>query len=189
MDAEHSLDSSRIPHGDLRMGFLVESRVGKDGVALEKHATDGVDRGLPSGIPNLVKNLDHRAVELPQKEILAVSRQWNLRPRRRAGKFRVGGFYLLDPRCSREVKAKPQLDHRSNNGGTTDAGISAAPGFPGEFETASGVGFPEVNPGPQPVIVVATLPETAGLEEILCDVVIAAVVTEDERRRQLVHYA
>jgi hypothetical protein len=58
-------------------------------------------------------------------------------------------------------------------------------GLASELETAKRVSFPEINPGTEPVVIVAALLEGFALQYALANGLITPVVAENETRSQL----
>ena len=78
-DAEHTFDAQRIADTDLDMRLTVKSGAGVDGLALDEHPTDGVNRFLTGFLPDFMKQPYHGAIEVSPKQIRAVLRERLLR--------------------------------------------------------------------------------------------------------------
>jgi len=66
-----------------------------------------------------------------------------------------------------------------------DPGRAAFPGLAGEVETTKRIGFPEIDPGAQPIIVVIALLEGLARQNPFAYGLLASVVAENETRSEL----
>ena len=97
----------------------------------------------------------------------------------------MGGSNLLDPGSGRQVQAQAQRDDRADDEWLLD--VRAAPffGLASEVETAKWVGFPEIDSGTEPVVIVVALLEGLAFKDSFANGLIASVVAENETRSQL----
>jgi hypothetical protein len=173
-----------IANRNLDVSSLEEARPFVDRAAFEEYALHGVDRLIVSVAPDGVDHLNNRAIQLPQQAIGCVVGQFDTSSRSGFRQRAVSSADLFDSGSGREIQAQAKRYHRANDERLLDPG-RAFPGLAGEIETAKRVGFPEIDPRTQPVIVVIALLERLSRQDSFAHGLLASVVAENETRSEL----
>jgi hypothetical protein len=97
----------------------------------------------------------------------------------------VSSANLFDSGGGCEIEAQAQRYHSANDEWLLDLGRGTFPGLAGEVEAAKRIGFPEIDSGTQPVIVVIALLERLARQDSFAYGLLASVVTENETRSEL----
>lgn len=79
-------------------------------------------------------------------------------------------------RC--QIQAKTHLNDCADNEGPINAGVFSSRNFLSEFKPSLRIGFPEIDTGPQPIIVIFTRLECQAGQELLSNILIASVIAE-----------
>ena len=89
----------------------------------------------------------------------------------------------------RQIKAKSEIDDRPDNRRGCDIGTpEGVLQFNREFESTKRVGFPEIDSGTEPVVIVYTFLKRFAGDKPLGDGLVASVVSEHESCRQSVQF-
>lgn len=194
--AKNTFDASWIANANLNVGLLEETRFWVNPVTFDKYAFHGVERRQVARRLNLVKVVYYRAIQFPKQEVVAsfVGRRRNLCALTVVEKVSMHCPNRLDSHRGCEIKAKPQFDGGSDDERFFDLigkVMLASPALEesGEFKATAGIGFPEVDSGPKPIVVVLADPEFFAGNQTFSDLSVAAVISQNERAGESVHSA
>jgi hypothetical protein len=132
-----------------------------------------------------VDHLNNRTIQSPHKAAGRIPGQFDTAGRSEFCESAVRSANLFDSGGSREIEAQAERYHRANDERLLDFGRATFPGLAGEVEPAKRVGFPEINPRPQPVIIVVALFEGLAAQDSFANGLLASVVAENETRSEL----
>ena len=96
---------------------------------------------------------------------------------------------LFNARRCRQVKTKPEVDNRTDNRRGRDIrSPRSVLKFNREFQASAWIGFPEIDSGTEPVVIVRAFLKGFASEKPFGDGLVAPVVSENESRRQAVQF-
>lgn len=167
------------------MSPLVEARSLVDRLAFDEYALDRIDGRFVLVAPDDVDHLNHRAIQSPHESVGRISGQFDTASRGGLCERAISSTNLFDSSAGREIEAQAQRYHRTNDERLLDIRRATFPGFAGEVEAAKRVGFPEIDPGAKPVIIVVALFEGLAPQDSFANRLLASVVAEDETRSEL----
>jgi hypothetical protein len=189
--AEHTLDAFEISDADLNVRFFAKAGVLIDRIALLKDASDGIERGQVAGRSAAVQVIDHGAIQVAHQAIRATFVRWKS-PVLTTAKPNETFVACLEGAYShgrREIKAKPQVDYRTDNRRIID-GPLCLPGicleFIGVLDATKGVRLPKIGAGAQPVPFVGVVAKVIARDQGFGDRAIAAMIAKDEGGREFV---
>ena len=176
--AKHSFDARRVSDSDLNVRFRVERRSRIEFAAFDKDAADGIEK-ISLRLIDRVQMLNDRAIQIAAKRI-SVCRQRLTRFRQRRGEGFVGASNHIDADETHEIEAVAQIDNRADDRGTLDLRALAFHQLLCEIEAALRIGFPEIDPRPQPIVVVFTGLEEVARKQAISDGLIATVIAKNK---------
>lgn len=194
MHAENTVNVVLVPDADLNVCFAPETRVGVDALAFCEDATNCIERLLAVILSRLMQEPDDSAIELAESKV----KTSNILGHPGACdvtdglEVRVCLFYSVNSVGRDEVEAKSRIDHRANNKGFDLPVLicqDSTRSLPRPFESAVGIGFPEIYTWSQPIVVVLTCLKGFIPEQAFTGLAIAAVVAENERCGKAMHPA
>lgn len=167
------------------MSPLVKSRTLVDRPAFDEYALHRIDWLLVLVVPDGVDHLNHRAIQSPHESVGRIPGQFDTASRGGLCERAISSTNLFDSSAGREIEAQAQRYHSTNDERLLDVRRATFPGFASELETAKWIGFPEIDPGAQPVIIVVALFEGLAPQDSFANRLLASVVAENETRSQL----
>lgn len=174
-----------VTNRNLDVSPRVEPRTLVDRTTLEEYTLHRIDRLVLPVAPDGVDHLNDRAIQLLSEAVGRVLRQFDAACRSESREVAVCGANLFHSGGRREIQAQPKRYHRANHKRLLDFRGAAFPSLAGEVETTKRVGFPEIDPRTQPVIIIIALLERLASKNSLANGFVAAVVAENETRSEL----
>jgi hypothetical protein len=184
-NAEYALDAVVIANRNLDVSLLVEARTLVNGPAFEKYAFHRIDGLILPLAPDGVDHLNNRAIQSPHEAVGRIAGQFDTASHSGFGQGAVGSADLFDSGSGREIQAQAKRYHCANDERLLDVGRAAFPCLAGEIETTKRIGFPEIDPRTQPIIVVIALLERLSQQDSFAHGLLASVVAENETRSEL----
>lgn len=87
---------------------------------------------------------------------------------------------------SGEIEAQPKVENGADYERVPDAGRFPSSGLSREIQASLGIGFPEIDSRPQPIVIVVARVEWIAPEEPLTDLPVAAMIAKNECSRKTV---
>ena len=184
-NAEYALDTLAIANRNLDVSPLEEAGPLVNRPTFEKYAFHRIDGLIFPLAPDGVDHLNNRAIQSPHETVGGIVGQLDTAGCSEFCEGAVGSTDLIDSGGGREIQTQAKRNHRANDERLLDTGRAAFPGLAGEVEATKRIGFPEIDPRTQPVIVVIALLERLARQNPLANGLVAAVVTENETRSEL----
>ena len=153
--------------------------------AFEKYAFHRIDGLILPLAPDGVDHLNNRAIQPPHEAVGGIVGHFDTASGSGFCQRSVGSAELFDSCRGREIQAQAKRYHRANDERLLDPGRAAFPGLAGEIEPTKRVGFPEIDPRTQPIIIVIALLEGLARQNPFAYGLLASVVAENETRSEL----